>query len=467
VTAARPGPPRVLVVWCPHWREDDPAGPASRAFDQVVAAVEEVCPHVEVLRPGECVIDARGPARYFGGERALAAKIEAAVADLGFACQTGVADGLFAAGLAARDGGTIVAPGQTPAFLAPQPVSVLEDAVLAGLLPRLGIRTLGEFAALPPADAAGRFGAEGEIAHRLARGEQARPVIGGPPPADLSVSHEFDPPAELAEPVVFTAKTLAERLHEGLAARGLACARLQVTAVCASGREITRLWRHDGLLSAQAVAQRVHWQLDGWQHSLPQSAAGPDDGPDGICLLRLAPDQLTPGHGRQLALWGEAPASDLVAQAALRVQAMLGHEAVLQPVLSGGRDPAEQVTFVPFGDDRNPALPAGRPWPGRMPAPAPATVYPAPLPATVTDQAGTAVSVTGRAAMSAEPAWLSVQGGPPEPVTAWAGPWPLTQRWWSPDGQSRKARFQLVAGDEIAWLAVIQDGRWLIEASYD
>ena len=61
--------------------------------------------------------------------------------------------------------------------------------------------------------------------------------------------------------MVFAAKALAERMHDGLAARGLACVRVQVQAVWEDGRRITRLWRHDGLLSALAVAERVRWQL--------------------------------------------------------------------------------------------------------------------------------------------------------------------------------------------------------------
>ena len=52
-------------------------------------------------------------------------------------------------------------------------------------------------------------------------------------------------------------------------------------------------------------------------------------------------------------------------------------------------------------------------------------------------------------------------------ITAWAGPWPVTERWWDPAHARRQARFQLVTDDGSAWLAVVQDGRWLIEASYD
>jgi protein ImuB len=466
----RDAPPRVLVVWCPDWPDQGTEG--ARAFEQVVAAVEELCPRVEVLHPGACAIGARGPARYFGGEEVLARKITDAVACCGFACQVGVADGMFAAQLAARapraeisDAALIVAPGETSAFLASQPVGSLEDPELADLLPRLGIRTLGEFAMLPAIEAGNRFGAQGAVAHRLARGLDPRPLVPRPPSADLSVSVEFDPPAGQSEPVVFAAKALAEQMHAGLAARGLACVRVQAQATCADGQEIARLWRHDGLLSALAVAERVRWQLAGWQPD--RSAADEGTAVGGITLLRLVPDQLVRATGRQLGLWGDAVVSDRVARAALRVQAMLGHGSVVRPLLAGGRDPAEQVTPVPFGDAVEPVFPSGRPWPGRLPAPAPATVYRVPLPARVIDASGAAVTVTGRAFVSAPPARLSADDGPWLAVTSWAGPWPVTERWWRPESTRRRARFQLVADDGSAWLAAVQDGQWLIEASYD
>src|SRR5262249_31449704 len=131
-----PGPARVLVVWCPDWPA--PADPAAaRAFERVVSLVEELCPRVEVLHPGACAIGARGPARYFGGEEALAGKIIETVTGGGFACQAGVADGLFAARLAARaaapGSATVVPPGQAREFLAPYPVSVLDSEELTEL----------------------------------------------------------------------------------------------------------------------------------------------------------------------------------------------------------------------------------------------------------------------------------------------------------------------------------------------
>ena len=479
----RPGtraPDRVLVLHCAAGPGNDPdnetepdqeTGPAARAFEPVVAAVGEFCPKVEILRPGTCAIGVRGPARYFGGEAALAEKIATAVRGAGFACQAGVADGLFAAGLAARTmppsrtgpAGLIVPRGDTPAFLAGQPVSVLDRPELEYLLPRLGIATLGELAALPAAEAASRFGASGALAHRLARGLDPRPLVPRPPAADLSVSCEFDPPADQAEPVVFTAKSLAESMHTGLAERGLACVRVQVLVRCEDGREITRFWRHDGLLSGLAVAERVRWQLDSWRtgRETDESEAS------AITLLRLIPDQLVRATGRQLGLWGDAVVTDRVARSAIRVQAMLGPGAVTRPVLAGGRRPADQVLLVPFGDAGTPSRPPDRPWPGKIPAPGPATVYPVPLPAEVTDASGAAVTVTGRAQLSAPPAQMTASGRPRRAITAWAGPWPVTERWWDPAHARRQARFQLVTDDGRAWLAVVQDGRWMMEASYD
>ena len=459
-----------MVVTCPDLHgtglSDGPGPGTARRHERMVAAVTGFCPDVEVVEPGVCAFGARGPARYFGGEAALAARITAALADLGVESRTGVADGLFAALLAARDG-TTVPPGRTARFLAGQPVSVLADRDLSAqdltaLLKRLGLGTLGDFAALPVRDVASRFGDAGEYAHRLARGLDSRPLATRPPPADLSVTHRFDPPEPRAEPVVFAAKALAGLLHDGLAARGLACIRVRVTACWADGRESSRLWRHDGLLSAAAVAERVRWQLDGWQSALP----GDENTPGGIATLRLAPDLLVRATGQQLALWGETVVSDRVARAAMRVQAMLGHEAVLRPVLGGGRNAGDQVTPVPFGEKTEPRLPAGRPWPGRTGGAAPGLVFPAAREAEVTDGAGRAVTVSGRCAISAAPARLAVRGEPPRRVTGWAGPWPLSERWWDPSAARRRARFQLATEDGRAWLAVLSDGRWLVEAGY-
>jgi protein ImuB len=443
-------------------RDPDAEG---RLFERVAAAIAEVTPWVEVVRPGMCALPARGAARYHGGEEALRILVQDTVVELGFDCGAGIADGLFAAELAARtrDGGSIVPPGGSAEFLAPYPVAVLDRPELTGLLDRLGIRTLGAFAALPVKRVAERFGADGRVAHRLARGLEPRPVSPRPGRADLSVSTAFDPPADRADRVVFAAKAAADELHAGLAAAGLACVRLGIEVTWDDGREMARLWRHDGALSSLAVAERVRWQLAAWHPGEPDDGTG--EGAGGITRLLLHPDQLVPDEGRQQALWGQTDLADRVARAAARIQAMLGHHAITQPVLVGGRSPGDQVVQVPLGD-LPPALPEQGPWPGRLPAPAPAVVHPEPVPAAVTDAGGALVTVSARSTVSAPPAHLSVRGGPPAPVTAWTGPWPATEYWWDPERSRRRARFQLVTAD-AAYLVTVEGGEWHVEATYD
>lgn len=447
-----------------HERDPDAEG---RLFERVAAAIAEVTPWVEVVRPGMCALPARGAARYHGSEEALRILIQDTVVELGFDCGAGIADGLFAAELAARtpEGGSIVPAGGSAEFLAAYPVVVLDRPDLADLLDRLGIRTLGAFAALPGERVAERFGTDGRIAHRLARGLEPRPVSPQPGRADLSVSTAFDPPADRADRVVFAAKSLADELHTGMAAAGLACVRLSIEVTWDDGREMARLWRHDGALSSLAVAERVRWQLAAWQ---PEDA-GPGDvsgeGTGGISRLRLHPDQLVPDEGRQQALWGQTGMADQVARAAARIQAMLGHHAITQPMPAGGRGPGEQVVRVPLGD-LPPERPEQGPWPGRLPLPAPATVHPEPLPAAVTDARGALVTVSARSEVSGPPAHLSVEGRPPVPVTAWTGPWPATEYWWDPERSRRRARFQIVTAG-TAYLLTVEGGEWHVEATYD
>ncbi len=457
--------PELVVV------DHDP-GRDARAFEPVVAALDELCPRIEVLRPGCCAFAARGPSRYFGGEEAMAALV---VATVPVAIRVGVADGTFAARLAARavDFSTaepvrIVPAAESRSFLAEFPVSTLERPDLADLLSRLGIRTLGALAALPPAQVLARFGAEGERAHRLARALDERPLQARIVPPDFSAAAEIDPPADRVDRAAFVAKTLADDLHDELATRGLACTRILIEAETEHGEELARLWRHDGALTATAIAERVRWQLDGWLNA----AAWGDRPTSGISRVRLTPDEVRPDTGRQLGFWGGSTLNDeRAARALARVQGMLGPAGVGTAVLQGGRSPGERARFVPWGDAREadrPELEADRsPWPGAVPAPAPALVHPVPLAAEVVDRAGAAVVVTSRGGCRGEPVRLSIDGGRWEEIVGWAGPWPVDERWWDPPAHRRRARFQFLTASGVAYLAAVESTRWWIEATYD
>jgi protein ImuB len=469
---------------------DDPARDA-RAFEPVLDAVEAVVPGVEAIQPGECAAAVRGAARYFGGDGAVVAAVAAAVAPVtGGAGRVGVADGLFTAGLAARMG-TIVVPGGSREFLAPLSVDVLGHLDLADLLRRLGLPTLGAFAALPADDVLARFGPAGVVAHRFAQGRDSRRVTPREKSVDYSVTIAFDPPVDRVELVAFAARGLAERLHGRLAATGLACTRILIEARTEHGSTMSRTWRHDGPLTSAAIAERIRWQLAGWLaaddgapgEGAPGEGAGDGgerapDGVDSVVSLRVVPDDLVRADGRQLGLWGEpGSGAQRVARALNRVQGILGPDAVVTAVLVGGRGPLERVHIVPWGEPRPDPGETGPPWPGRLPAPSPSTVFSQPSPAAVVDADGAGVGVSGRSELTGVPAWLSVDGGPPVRISAWAGPWPTDENWWAPPGEPggrersaarrRRARFQVAGADGAVWLLAVENGRWWVEAGYD
>jgi protein ImuB len=460
--------PRLAVL------ADDPDRDA-RAFEPVIAAVETLAPGVEVVRPGLVALPARGPARYFGSELTVVQRItDVVTSQAGVECQLGIADGLFAATLAAHQG-LLVPPEGSASFLAPLSIAELHQSAtgtdrgaLVELLHRLGLRTLGAFAALPVDDVASRFGLDGVRAHRLAQGLDERPLARRDPPVDLTVTRRFDPPLDRVDVAAFASREPAEQLHATLAARGLACVRLGVGACTEAGEQLHRVWRCAEPLTASGIADRVRWQLDGWLTLRgPRPSAA-------ITALTLIPEEMIGGQALQRGLWGEAGENDERAGRALvRVQAMLGSEGVFTGVLGGGRDPTDRVRLVPWGDDLTPARDADSPWPGRLPAPSPSRVPAHPLPAEVLDDAGHVVGVTGRGRLTGTPHQIAVRGSSARRVLTWAGPWPVEERWWEPGGGRRCARLQVVldaaglADDPLAVLLTCETGHWRVVGIYE
>ncbi len=452
----------------------DPADEA-RVFEPVARAVESITPRVVMDRPGVLSFPTRGPSRYHGGDGGLAERIRDAVGTAGIVeLRIGIADGGFAARLAARRS-VIVPAGETPTFLACWPVGALGDAALADLLTRLGLRTLGAFAALPAPAVLARLGREGLTAHRLARGEDAHPPALTTPPPDFEVSTELDPPADRVDAVAFVAKGLADRLLDRLAARGLACTQVVVEVESEHGEHLSRAWRHEGALTPGALAERVRWQLDGWL-----TATGGLTG--GLTRLCLIPDQVIPASGRQLGFWGgDAAATDRAERVFARLQGLLGPDQVVTAVPQGGRTPTERIRWVPWGEPREPSphAPIGPvagpvtveipPWPGTIPGPAPARVFDPPSAASLLDDGGRPVMVSARGDLSAAPAELRSAALPSGGgvITAFAGPWAQDVRWWDRASRSRRVTWQVVIEESLACLVNVERGAATIAAVYD
>ena len=453
----------------------------ARTFEPIVLALESIAPGVEVTRPGLAGIGMRGPTRYFGSETAVLHALSRAVAgvapahDQNAAADTstdvliGVADGSFAAEQAARRG-IIVPAGESSAFLADLPVSTLDpsgDSPLIDLLRRLGLRTLGAFAGLPAGDVHARFGPAGAWAHRQAGGRDDRPLDRRAPHRELVATLDLEPPVDRVDTVAFSARGVVERFIGELTAHGLACTCLELQVLTENGEEAVRRWRHAGVLSSVDVVDRIRWQLEGWLHG---PAGGERRPTGGVTRLRLLPVETVPLGVHQQALWGGSGADDERAHRALaRVQTLLGHGSVLTPMVDGGRDPLRRTRLVPWGDDPVPERAPEQPWPGRLPAPAPSVLIDPPRPVRVLDEAGHPVVVTDRGVVPMPPAQFAPNGSDLAAIQHWAGPWPVDERWWTPDAAGRIARFQLVDIHGRAYLVAYEMSaqRWTLDAVYD
>ena len=125
------------------------------------------------------------------------------------------------------------------------------------------------------------------------------------------------------------------------------------------------------------------------------------------------------------------------------------------------------AAVVDLAAERAPSPGAEAPWPGRVPVPTPALVPPEPAPAEVRGPDGALLGVSGRGHLDGVPATVSFGRAGPVEVVAWAGPWPVDERWWDPEGHRRRARLQLQMADGRAVLVHVEGGRWAIEGLYD
>lgn len=436
------------------WRPADDA----RAFEPILLGVEELMPGVEPLRPGVCAIRARGPAAYYGSEEEAALWLLDRLDELGAPrTRIGVADGVFTAEQAARRHGPqrirIVPEGGAAAFLAPLPASVLDDPPTVTLLRRLGIHTLGDFAALGAGDVRDRLGEQGARLHALSGGLDSRPVQPRVPPDDLECSIDFEPAVERIDQVAFGVRALADRFVAGLTAARLVCTSLCVELDAERGELSTRTWLHPRSFSASDVVDRVRWQLQGGAMA------------SGIVSVRLHPTSVDPIGDHEEGLFGGGP-DERIHHALSRVQGMLGRTGVLTGAVGGGRGPADRTTLVPWGErlvhEREPAPP----WPGRLPDPAPSTVFEPPRPVTVFSANGVELAMDDRGALSAPPASIS-NGRATLRVAAWAGPWTAEERWWDAQRASSTSRLQIVDTAGTAWLLALEHGHWWAEGRYD
>jgi protein ImuB len=336
----------------------DPVGVAD-LWERLLVRLESVGAAVEPERPGLGCFEARGLMRLYGGlEGVLAATRRA----LGMPARYGVAPSRFAAVVAAtqarvrrpvvvcRDGrGEPLRHRRARddracvrAFLAPKPVKLLrarpELAELPETLERLGVRTFGELAAIPPATLADRFGSLGLYAYRLASGED---VALQPRPASEYVRESLELPEATTGPALEQAlELLIDRVLARPERRGRTVRSVVLSAVLV---EHGGGWREQvAFREALSVPARMRLALAPRLQLIPAPASE----------LRLAVQRFGPPAGDQRPLVQDAAAARMarLREAIRQARAAAGPEAALRvlEVDPDSRFPERRAVLAPF-----------------------------------------------------------------------------------------------------------------------
>ena len=237
--------PQLYACLYPPPSGDQPAGSA----DTLAVVAREFSPRFECHGRDLVSIDVSGLERLIGPPATIAEELRRAIAARGIRAHIAVATTRTAALVVAlaRPGVTIVARGEEADALAPVHIGLLEKLVDAAspqreaMIPerepfrraiavftRWGLKTLGELAALPPADLVARMGKHAVAWQATARGEDTRPLIPTLDEERFDATLELEWPIEELEPLSFVLTRLLEPLSTRLERRDRGAAVLHV-----------------------------------------------------------------------------------------------------------------------------------------------------------------------------------------------------------------------------------------------
>ncbi len=411
---------------------DDPI--RNRAiWEAILDALDAASPLVEDAGEGTAFLEMRG---IEGDPERWRATVRDAL-DSALPFRIAVAPSKFTARAAALAGRAVVREGEERAFVAPFPLALLAfDAATLQRLRLLGIRTLGELAALPHGPFVRRFGAAAAYLHACARGIDETPLV--PRARALRIDRTLfgEGSAEREEQLLFALRTLVSRVTDDLAYAGMRCGLLRLSLECEDGESLelpTAL--------AQATAQPatifdlLRTRLEGL--TLRSPVAG----------LRLGAERLEAG-GSALSLFAHAdPDPEAVAIALARIEAALGPHAARRAELTEGHRYEARFRYAPFLLEP-PTRPGER---AGTPAQRPACTLGLRL---IEPRALEVRLARGR------PAFVGTQA-----VLDIAGPWRTGERWWA-QPLDRDEYDALLADGSLVRIAC-ERGVWILRGLYD
>jgi protein ImuB len=273
------------------------------------------------LEPPACVLlEVAGGLRYFGGLASLLARIDAGLDALGFHAVIATAPTAGAASLLARAGRAVAIEESADCErrLAALPIALVGEAQAAlDTLSGIGVRTIGEFTALPRDGAARRFGQALLDAIDRALGLLPDPRLPFVPPERYHGQLELPAPVEEIEVLLFGIKRLVAELAGFLHGRGTGVTRLSCDLV-----------HEDAAPTSILVGLSPTRQVEHIMNVLRERLAR-EQLPDRVEAIRLASEEMAPLGAKEGDFFTVAShVGEAGAQWIERLRARLGEDAV-------------------------------------------------------------------------------------------------------------------------------------------
>ena len=460
-------------------------GAEGSAPDVLVDVARSFSPRIEICDADpdaarEIVLDLSGLTRLFGDARAIGDELRRTAADRGVRVRVGIAGTRTAARLFVRHraGLSVIEPGTEAGAVAPLPLALLDGLAThhppTATLKQWGLRTLGEFAALPPDDVAARLGRDGATWQRLACGEDPGPLVPAVPEERFEQAIDLEWPIDGLEPLSFVLGRLMEPLaaHLDRRGRGAAVLHVRLYLVTKSGgtREV-----HERSLQLPAPMRdartlRTLALLDLESH--PPSAA--------IDRVVVAVDP-TPARVLQYSLLTRPlPTPEQTSTLIARLTALMGEGRCGSPAPVDSWQPGA-FAMTPFtpreATDSHPDGPRRRGDAGDIP-PHDRRVSAPPRAVAASDAANAVVAL--RRFRFPVPARVRVEQGRPVRVVTdrrglaggavqrWAGPWRTSGAWWA-ETQWNRDEWDVSLSDGATYRVFRErdTDRWFVEGVVD
>jgi protein ImuB len=322
-------------------------------------------------------------------------------------------------------------------FLAPLPLAAIDPPPeLAEVLARWGLRTLGDFTALPRDEIVRRFGAAGLALWQRASGGEVRPLRPVAPPQTFAAQAEFEHEIETLEPLLFSLRRFLDRLSLELRAQHRVAAELHLTLRLEDDTSHARSFRlPEPTADVEILFRTLHTHLESLQT------------PSAIVAARL---QITPTRPlvRQQDLF-ETGLRDPhgFAETLARLAALVGSDRIGTPQLEDSHRPDAVRLTAPV-----PVVPPAAEPPLHPPLGPPLRRFRPPRPARVSEMAG------------AEYLWADGLSGE---ISFRSGPYPSSGHWWQADAAWERTEWDIMLADGGLYRLLRVGDDHFIEGEYD